>query len=213
MFALSTDARSNPAAWAGYFLWISASTMITEASISISTDKQDGTFTQLMLRPVSLLRQIIVKTLTWVLVSVMIDAVFISVLFEVLRIPMGLNWSSAGLIIIILCGLFGFTLIAASLTVVYTRTQAYSDLFTYVLMFLSGIVVPLEALPAPVMWIGRVLPLQYGYQLVQESFSSGISAAQWLAAAAQSAAYILIGYALFTVIIRHGRKTGINMRY
>lgn len=34
-----------------------------------------------------------------------------------------------------------------------------------------------------------------------------------LAAAAQSAAYILIGYALFTVIIRHGRKTGINMRY
>ena len=71
MFALSTDARSNPAAWAGYFLWTSASTMITEASISISTDKQDGTFTQLMLRPVSLLRQIIVKTLTWVLVSVM----------------------------------------------------------------------------------------------------------------------------------------------
>lgn len=213
MFALSTDARSNPAAWAGYFLWTSASTMITEASISISTDKQDGTFTQLMLRPVSLLRQIIVKTLTWVLVSVMIDAVFISVLFAVLRIPMGLNWSSAGLIIIILCGLFGFTLIAASLTVVYTRTQAYSDLFTYVLMFLSGIVVPLEALPAPVMWIGRVLPLQYGYQLVQESFSSGVSAAQWLAAAAQSAAYILIGYALFTVIIRHGRKTGINMRY
>ena len=133
--------------------------------------------------------------------------------FALLHIPMGLNWSSAGLIIIILCGLFGFTLIAAALTVVYTRTQAYSDLFTYVLMFLSGIVVPLGALPAPVMWIGRVLPLQYGYQLVQESFSSGISAAQWLAAAVQSAAYILIGYALFTVIIRHGRKTGINMRY
>ena len=93
MFALSTDARSNPTAWLGYFLWTASSTMITESSISISTDKQDGTFTQLMLKPTSLFQQVIVKTLTWSLISIILDAVFIVALFAILRIPMALNLS------------------------------------------------------------------------------------------------------------------------
>ena len=213
MFALSTDARSNPTAWLGYFLWTASSTMITESSISISTDKQDGTFTQLMLKPTSLFQQVVVKTLTWSLISIILDAVFIVALFAILRIPMALNWAIVGLCPIIFAGLFGFTLIFVALTVVYTRTQSYSSLFTYILMLVSGVVVPLKVLPTPVVWFGRILPLQYGFELIERAWTHGVSAAQWLTVAGQSLAYLAIGYLLFAIILQHGRKNGINMRY
>lgn len=213
MFALFTDARSNSTAWLGYFLWTASSTMITESSVSISTDKQDGTFTQLMLKPTSLFTQIIVRTLTWSLVAIVIDALFIAGLFAFLRIPMAVNWPIIGLCLIILVGLFGFTLIFVALTVVYTRTQSYSSLFTYILMLVSGMVVPLSLLPRPVMWLGRILPLQYGYELIQRAWTRPVAVSQWLIVSGQSLIYLLIGYLLFSLILRRGRKNGINMRY
>ncbi|MFC2372883.1 MAG: ABC transporter permease [Parascardovia denticolens] len=213
MMAMATNVRKDPTAWLGYFLWTASTFLIEEGSLSISTDKQNGTFTQLMLRPTSLFTQVLVKTLTWSLISIAINAIFIVGLFAVMRIPMVMNLTSLGLCLIMFAGLFGFTLIFVSLTVVYTRTQAYSTLFGYVLMLVSGVVVPLSSLPPALIWMGRILPLQYGIQLIQRSWTRPVTFSQWAAAGGQSLVYLAIGYLLFRLILKHGRKNGINMRY
>ncbi|HJE21667.1 MAG TPA: hypothetical protein K8V31_05330 [Bifidobacterium pullorum] len=84
LFVMSAKDGNDPSAWIGFLYWNAASTMIGEASVSISSDKQNGTFTQLMIRPTGMLEQITVKTLSWALVSIAIDVVFIVALFTLI---------------------------------------------------------------------------------------------------------------------------------
>ncbi|KAB7790231.1 ABC transporter [Bifidobacterium leontopitheci] len=214
MLALSSEARTDPSYWIGFLLWTTSSTLISESSVSISSDKQDGTFTQLMLRPTSLLTQITVKALTWVVVSTVVDTAFILLLFALLHVPMGMSLGAVPVALLTLVALFGFTMVLAGVTVVYTKTASFADMLGYAMMFLSGVIVPLASLPTPLAWIGRCLPITLGTQMARDYIlGRPVSLVEWLALAVQVVVYLALGYVLFTLILRYGRKHGINMRY
>lgn len=213
-FVLSLGNGSDPTAWVGFFLWNASATLIGEACVSISADKQSGTFTQLMLRPASMIMQITAKTCAWVLVNVSIDVVYIVALFMLIGSPIGFSWQIVPIMLVVFMGLFGFTMIMASLTVLYTKTASLCDVVGYVMMFLGGVVVPIDAMPALLAALSRFMPITQGIAMSRKAIlGQTLTAGDWTWLAAQAALFVAIGYLAFRLIMRYGRKRGINMRY
>ena len=214
VFALSSSDRSDGAYWVGLFLWTAVSNIIQEACISISSDKQSGTFRQLMVRPTPMLTQITVKTLAWSAVNISIYLLFCVILFPLLGFSLGMTWPALLVIVMVFIGSFGFTLLFSALTIVYTKVASAESLIGYVLLLLSGAVLPLSMLPGWLAWIGRLLPTTLGIGMARDSIH-GLSpnAWQWGTLTLQSAIFLLAGYVSFRLVIRHGRKRGISMRY
>lgn len=213
-FVLSLGDGSDPAAWVGFFLWNASATLIGESCVSISSDKQTGTFTQLMLRPASMIMQITAKTCAWVLVNVIVDLVYIVALFLLIGSPIGFAWQVALIMLVVFAGLFGFTMLMASLTIMYTKTASLCDVVGYVMMFLGGVVVPISAMPAPLAALSRFMPITQGIAMSRAAILGGsVTPADWAWLVAQAATFIALGYLAFKLIMAHGRRRGINMRY
>lgn len=214
MFVFSTDSGSDPAYWVGFLFWNAALSIITESCISISSDKQSGTFTQLMLKPISMLRQIAVKTLVWSIVNILIDIVFLVALFLLIGAPVGFSWSVVPIAIVTFVGLFGLTMIMSSLTILYTKTASFCDLLGYAMMFLCGATIPLATLPPVLHAIGSLLPITKGITMSHAAIAgSQAGIADWIWLCGQSAVFVALGYVAFNLIMRHGRRKGIHMRY
>jgi ABC-2 type transport system permease protein len=214
VFALSAGDKNDPSYWVGLLIWTSVGNIITEACISLSADKQNGTFRQLMAKPTSMFTQITVKTCVWTLINTALYIVFCLILFPLLGYPLGFNAQALLVIIVVLIGAFGFTLILSALTVLYTKISNVAGLINYLLLLVSGAVLPLSMLPAPLAWLGRLLPTTLGIDMARRSIRGAtLTAHDWLILAAQSAIYLIIGYAVFLLVMRHGRRRGINMRY
>ena len=214
LFVFSSGSSSDPAYWVGFLYWNASALLITESCVSISSDKQNGTFTQLMLCPTSMLRQITVKTLTWSVVNIAINLVFIVTLFMVLGSPIGFNWQLLPIGLVTFTGLFGLTMLMAALTILYTKTASFCDLLGYVMMFLSGVVIPTEALPTPLATIGHMMPITQGIIMSRTAIlNEPMHPHDWLWLSIQALAFVAAGYVLFKLIVDHGRKHGINMRY
>lgn len=215
LFVLSlSDGGADPSAWVGFFLWNAAALLISESCVSISSDKQTGTFTQLMLRPVPMIVQITAKTCAWVMVNIVVDLVFIVALFAAIGAPMGFAWPVVPIVLVVLVGLFGVTLLMASLTVVYTKTASLCDVVGYIMMFLGGVVVPLDSLPAPFAALGRLMPITQGIAMSRTAINGGtLGWADWAWLVGQALAFVALGYLAFRLIMARGRRHGINMRY
>ncbi|KAB8292004.1 ABC transporter permease [Bifidobacterium avesanii] len=214
MFVFSTDFGSDPAYWVGFLFWNAAATLISESCVSISADKQSGTFTQLMLRPTSMLTQITVKTLTWSVVNIIIDVVFLVAFFLLIGAPVGFAWPVIPIALITFAGLFGLTMVMASLTILFTKTASWCDLIGYAMMFLGGVTVPVEQLPMPLAAAGRLLPITPGIAMSRAVLhGESPTVLNWLLLSGQSLAFVLGGYVVFQLIMRHGRRHGIRMRY
>ena len=214
IFALQSDSQADSGYWVGFAYWYAASTLLSEASISLSTDKQSGTFTQLMLRPTSMLRLITAKTLVWTMLNVAVVTAFMIALFAALRLPVGFAPEVIPASVLTLIGLFGFTLVFAALTIVYTKTAAVQDIVGYAMLLVTGAVVPLSSLPAALAVVGRLLPITAGIDLSRRAICGvAISPADWAWFAGQSATFVLIGYGLFAAVLARGRRRGISLRY
>ena len=214
LFVMSAKDGNEPSVWIGFLYWSAASTMISEASVSISSDKQNGTFTQLMIRPTSMLEQITVKTLSWALVSIAVDAVFVIALFKLIGAEIGFSWRVIPVSLLVAVGVFGLTMAMASLTILFTKTASFMDTVGYAMMFLGGVIVPLNGLPVPLRLAGQLIPITKGIEMSRSAIlGKPLSAADWLGLSTQSLVFLTLGYLTFIVVIRHGRKNGINMRY
>ena len=213
-FVLSLGNDSDPTAWVGFFLWNASAMLVGESCVSISSDKQTGTFTQLMLRPASMVMQITAKTCAWVLVNIVIDIVYIVALFLLIGTPIGFSWPVVPIMVVVFVGLFGFTMLMASLTIVYTKTASLCDVVGYVMMFLGGVVVPLSAMPAPLAALSRFMPITQGIAMCRKAIlGEAVTAGDWTWLVTQAATFLVLGYLAFRLIMAHGRRHGINMRY
>lgn len=214
LFVMQAGDAHDPSAWVGFLYWNAASTMIGEASVSISADKQNGTFTQLMLRPAGMLEQITAKTLSWALVNIVVDVVFIVALFALIGAPIGFAWPVPPIALLVAVGVYGLTMAMAALTVLYTKTASFGDVIGYAMMFLGGVIVPVGQLPVPLAALGRLLPITRGIEMSRRAIlGQTVAPADWAWLAGQSLAFLALGYLAFALIMRHGRRRGISMRY
>lgn len=210
---LNIDA-GNSAFYIGYAYWYLISSIIGEASESISLEKQMGTLDQLLLRPAGLELVLTVKTTVWIIINfikVFIVLAFIALIFH---LNIGFHIGLLLIFFITCIGIFGFSLLLAALTLKYTKTASFQSVISYLLLFLTGSIFPLTQLPEFVQISGRMLPITLGIDLSKQLINQhSVSINTFLLLCVQSLIYVYVGHLAFQRIYRSSKKSGIDNSY
>jgi ABC-2 type transport system permease protein len=144
-------------------------------SVTITFERKSRSFERLLLSPISLNLLMMAKT-TGAIVFGIINA-FIPVLFAAFLTDLsGIQWGvlSLAVVFIAVTSTFLGLFIAVSVNEVF-EAQTFSNFFRFPMMFLCGLFLPIESLPAVVRPLSYALPLTYGADLLRLSIISEAS--------------------------------------
>lgn len=127
-----------------FVLWILVSGVMSEASITISTEKQLGTLQNLLLKPVSILQTIINKTLSWIIINTVKLLLTLFALSFFCNVSEIFDLRIFFVFIISLIGVFGFSLILGALTLMYTKVASFETILSYLMLYFSGAFIPVS---------------------------------------------------------------------
>ncbi|NCB26290.1 MAG: ABC transporter permease [Bacteroidia bacterium] len=141
-------------------------------SVTITFERKSRSFERLLLSPISLNLLMLAKT-TGAIVFGIINA-FIPVLFASFMTDLsGIHWGmlSLAVVFIAITSTFLGLFIAVSVNEVF-EAQTFSNFFRFPMMFLCGLFLPIESLPALIRPLSYALPLTYGADLLRFSITS-----------------------------------------
>lgn len=117
----------------------------------------------------------------------------------------------AGVLVLTIAGLSGFGLIVGAILLVYRNAISYASAAEYVLLFVSGAVVPVAQLPQAVQAISPWLPLSLGIETLRR-FETGASLQPTLVFLfIQSSLLLAAGLIVFRVSLRRALRHGFGM--
>lgn len=138
LFTIFFNNNQSTSSILGFVLWIIVSGVISEASITISTEKQLGTLQNLMIKPVSILSTITNKTISWIIINTVKIVSILLILSIFYNLKGVFNLHLIIIFPITILGIFGFSLILAVLTLIYTKVASFEAVISYILLYLSG---------------------------------------------------------------------------
>ena len=175
-----------------YVFWILASGVLSEASITISTEKQLGTLQNLLVKPYSIMHIIIIKTIVWFMINCIKSLFYdLHILFKIEIIVM---------LIIVCFGILGLSLILSALTLVFTKVASFETVISYLLLLLSGSII---SIPRFFIYTN---PLSYGTYAVSLIISNECTGYHFLILCSISTVYFSFGIIIFNVIFKNSKQ-------
>lgn len=149
-------------------------------AVTITFERKSRSFERLLLAPISLNLLMLAKTTGAILFGI-VNA-FIPVLLASFLVDLsGINWPVvlSGVILIAVTSTFLGLFIAVSVSEVF-EAQTFSNFFRFPMMFLCGLFIPIQNLPAFIRPLSYVLPLTYGADLLKGSINKGYTVSVWI---------------------------------
>jgi len=164
-------------------------------AVTITFERKSRSFERLLLAPISLKLLMLAKT-TGAIFFGIINA-FIPVLLALMITDLtGINWFlvSVSVLLIAVTSTFLGLFIAVSVNEVF-EAQTFSNFFRFPMMFLCGLFIPIENLPAFLRPFSFILPLTYGADSLKHAIN-GNGIINPLVSV-----FILLGFAVFLFLI------------
>ena len=155
----------------GFVLFIFLSDTLWSIGYSVRREQKQGTLEQLYLSPASKFANVaarVVLTLTWTSLLSVVALLMMALLLG------SLPFHNAGLgllvLLLTLSGTFGTGFLFAALTLRLKETvQVLINLVQFAFMILCAPFFPFAALPEPLLWVARAIPLAYGVDLFRST--------------------------------------------
>lgn len=198
--------------YVGYIYWVLASSVLSEASISISSEKQAGTIKNLIIKPYSILVIMTFRTISWVIINFIKTLLILLILKYFFGLKVVFSFYLLIILSITLISIYGFSLILMALTVIYTKTASFESIISYILLFLSGSVYSLEKMPLVIQYISKYFPLTLGIKISNDFINTNIvNLNEIIILVIESIVYLLLGYLFFKKTINNNESY--NQRY
>ena len=149
-------------------------------AVTMTFERRKRSFERLLLAPISLNLLMLAKT-TGAIIFGVFNA-FLPVLFAAFLVNLsGINGLSAfiSVILIAVTSTFLGLFVAVSVSEVF-EAQTFSNFFRFPMIFLCGLFIPLENLPAFLRPLSYLLPLTYGADMLKFSINQAGSIPVWL---------------------------------
>jgi len=193
--------------YVGYIYWILASAVLSEASISISSEKQGGTLKNLLIKPYSILTIMTFKTLAWFILNLSKVIILLILIRPFTSFNFNFSLSIFFVLLVTMISIYGFSLILMALTIVYTKTASFESIISYVLLFLSGTVIAVNKLPQIVGQMISYFPLTLGIKMSIEILENkGLNLKNTILLIILSLFYVIVGYIFFNLIIKKNEE-------
>lgn len=144
------------------------------AALSVAREREQGTFDQLLVTPLTPLQILVGKALPSMLVGLLQSTIIFLIILLWFRIPM------SGSVWLLYLGLFTFTLASVGIglsisAVSLTMQQAmlYTFMLVMPLMLLSGLLTPVRNMPEILQLATYANPLRFGVDLVRRVYLEG----------------------------------------
>jgi len=163
-------------------------------TMSIVWDKSLGVFDRILAAPVSSTSIIIGKTMAGAVMGVVSALVLLiigSSLFSVSFVNIGF------VILIVVLASFSFTgigTIISGLASEPREAMMLSNLLRFPMMFLGGVFFPVEAMPMPLPYIARVLPLTYATEALRAAMTENVTVVLF-------DAIVLVAYTVGAIVV------------
>lgn len=184
----------------GFLFWILVSGVLSEASISISSEKQSGTLQNLLIKPYSILTILISKTIAWFLINFCKTIIVLLLISFFTQTIIFFSFSILLILILSLIGILGIALLLASLTMIYTKVASFESIISYLLLFLSG---NFLNVPMPIKLSNS---FSYGVFLIEKSLSSTVTLNDYLLLSFISAIYLIVGIVVFHKVYNNSKN-------
>lgn len=184
----------------GFILWILVSEVLSEASITISMEKQLGTLQNLLIKPYSILQIIISKTIAWFLINIIKLFVFLIIISIFINITNLFNIYFLLIAVIVCFGVLGLSLVLSSLTLIYTKVASFESVFNYLLLFLSGSIVPM---PKTIIYSN---PLSYGVYVASLVINHQYKSENFLILLLISIIWVSVGTVFFKLVFKNSKQ-------
>lgn len=201
----------------GFIFWFFSCNSISQMSISISEEKQLGTFEQLLLKPISIEIILMIRTFCWNFISLII--VFIIFVLSIFIFPIShqVNFNIFLLIyvyIITIISFIGISYFLAAATLIYTKTASFSSVIQYLFLFLSGSIIPLNLLPKWIYILSQLIPLPHSINISVSILTNKIVDIKTLFLfTLLSIFYFFLGLNIFKYSIKKASIEGVNSSF
>ncbi|SDG05552.1 ABC transporter permease [Alloyangia pacifica] len=149
------------------------------SALSVAREREQGTFDQLLVTPLTPLQILIGKALPTMTVGILQSTLIFLIILFWFGIPM------VGSVWLLYLGLASFTLASVGIglsisAVALTMQQAmlYTFLIVMPLMLLSGLLTPIRNMPQVLQWVTYANPLRFGVDLVRRVYLEGAGLAE-----------------------------------
>lgn len=144
------------------------------AALSVAREREQGTFDQLLVTPLTPMQILIGKAVPSIAVGLVQSTLILLIILFWFRIPMN------GSVWVLYVGLLSFTIAAvgiglsiSALAVNMQQAMLYTFLLIMPLMLLSGLLTPTQNMPLVLQWATFANPLRFGIDLVRRVYLEG----------------------------------------
>ena len=191
----------------GYMVWFFGMKAVDHMAYMVQDEASTGTLEQMYMTPAPLLVIMIGRSMGTLAVAAVQAALVAVVIALLVRLPVTLDPRAialgAPIFALTMVGLFGFGFVVAGLSLVVKRTGTVMNMLVTALLYFSGVLLPLEQLPAELAAVARTLPSTQGIAVLRELVFAQRSLGElWLDGAipwlmVHSALYFALGWGIY----------------
>jgi ABC-2 type transport system permease protein len=208
------DPEELASTFLGYLVWFYALMAIGDVAWGLRGEIQTGTLEQMSMSPAPVGLLLLGRSLANFIVSTAQVLLIGEGMFLLLGIRIPMRWEGLPVLALTLAGIYGAGFIVAGATLVYKQFESFANLMQNGLLFLSGALLPVEAMPEWLAAIARTLPSTQGIVVLRRVVLDGQSLASvwqdgsliWLIV--HSAIYLTVGCLFFSVCEQIAKKQG-----
>lgn len=148
------------------------------AALSVAREREQGTFDQLLVTPLTPTQILIGKALPAIIVGLVQSTIIFLIILLWFQIPM------AGSVWLLYLGLLGFTtasvgigLSISAVSLTMQQAMLYTFMLIMPLMLLSGLLTPVRNMPEVLQWATWANPLRFGIDTVRRVYLEGAALA------------------------------------
>ena len=169
-------------------------------AIVITFERRTGALERLLLAPISLESILLAKVLGGTVFGLMISGVMtiITVIIFGMKITASIWFLISLLLTLVTLSALG-ALVAVSVKEVF-EAQTLSNYFRFPMIFLCGVFIPIEAMPAPLQIIAYFLPLTYSVHLLR-STTNGVFHLQGFTITLIALSLFLVGFLIAAIAL------------
>jgi ABC-2 type transport system permease protein len=155
---------------------------LTALGVALARERESGTLDGILMSPISRSSILLGKTISHTLRNLFQGA--ITILLVVLLFGINIRGNPFLIILILIIGtvsFLGFGIVATALTKEQESAQLILGLLQFPMMFLSGVLFPIEQMPSFLQAISKILPLTYAVDALRKVMilGAGIEAVIW----------------------------------
>ena len=208
------DLEEMNSMYVGIVGWYYAMMAMNDLSFGIRGEINAGTLEQMSMSRLHLSLVLMGRILANLFVNTIEIIIIGLALTWLIGINIPMNWQGVVALLLMMVGVWGFGYVIAGATLIFKQIESLANLFSNILVFLNGSLLPVTSMPTWMASISLLLPTTLGVVVLRGILLEGQSLqAAWMHGSlkwllVQSVAYYIGGYLFFKYCERVAKQHG-----